>query len=86
MASDPLDHGQLLQLPVYALAARQAFDPDDTVSITGSYRFVGDGDDIEVDVDDAAMDRFTSVLETIVTSIRGGQFPARPGEARSGRL
>ena len=77
---DPVKLGTKLQLPVYALAARQIHgQPGDPVhaaywfiSNTGNFRWIG------YDVDDRVMNRFDEVLKIIVEGIDAGLFPARP--------
>jgi len=80
--NDPVMNGTKLQLPVYALAARQAHGTvDDPVhaaywftSAKGEYRWIG------YDIDDRVMDRFDEVLSTIVSGINRGLFPAHPSK------
>ena len=80
--NDPVMKGTKLQLPVYALAARQAHGaPDDAVhaaywftSAKGEYRWIG------YDIDDRVMDRFDEVLSTIIDGINQGLFPALPSK------
>ena len=75
---DPTDHGQRLQLPVYALAAREAYG-DGTVrseywftSLKGGFTPIG------YDVTDDVLNETRRVLRVIVDSIRDGVFLARP--------
>jgi hypothetical protein len=77
---DIVNRGQLLQLPIYALAARAQFP--DAVEAEAYYWFVGQRGAIQMKggpVDDAATERFESVVHTIVAGIEEGLFPARPG-------
>jgi ATP-dependent helicase/DNAse subunit B len=77
---DIVNRGQLLQLPIYALAARAQFPDADEAE--AYYWFVGQRGAIEMKggpVDDAATERFESVVHTIVDGIEEGLFPARPG-------
>ncbi len=79
IAHDPVDGGRLLQLPVYALAARAQEGIDDA---TAAYWFTGEAPDaavLEVGLDDAE-ERFVEVVSTIVHGIAEGCFPADPGE------
>ena len=79
IAHDPVDGGRLLQLPVYALAARAQEGIDDA---TAAYWFTGESPDaavLEVGLDDAE-ERFVEVVSTIVHGIAEGCFPADPGE------
>lgn len=78
---DPVVRGTKLQLPVYALAARAAHDPDAPVhaaywhvSAKGGFQWIG------YDADDARDARFRDVLTTIADGIDAGLFPGRPGE------
>jgi ATP-dependent helicase/DNAse subunit B len=84
VAKDPVDRGRRLQLPLYGLAARDRFGEDRPVharyvmvSERANYAEYG------IDVDDAVMDRFTDVLDVIVSGIAAGAFPTRPGELSS---
>jgi ATP-dependent helicase/nuclease subunit B len=78
---DIVRRGQLLQLPIYALAARAQFP--DAEAAEAYYWFVGQRGAIEMKggpVDEAATERFESVVRTIVDGIEEGLFPARPGD------
>ena len=78
---DIVARGTLLQLPIYALAAKARFP--DAELVEAYYWFVGQRGAIEMKggpVDDAAAARFESVVRTIVDGIEGGLFPARPGD------
>ena len=78
---DIVARGTLLQLPIYALAASARFP--DAESVEAYYWFVGQRGAIEMKggpVDDAAAERFESVVRTIVDGIEEGLFPARPGD------
>ncbi|MCH8995145.1 MAG: PD-(D/E)XK nuclease family protein [Chloroflexi bacterium] len=80
---DPVQRGQLLQLPIYALAARDAYGD---VPVDSYYWFVTEQADYErkgyaIDADNVA--RFQHALTVITDGIGGGLFPARPGERRS---
>ena len=78
---DIVARGTLLQLPIYALAAKARFpDADD---VEAYYWFIGQRGAIEMKggpVDAEATERFESVVRTIVDGIEEGLFPARPGE------
>jgi ATP-dependent helicase/nuclease subunit B len=80
LEEDPVGGGRLLQLPVYALAARQSY-PD--ADITAAYWFVTDGGTRDpfrrVALDDATVARFGEVLDAIVDGIEEGVFPGNPG-------
>jgi len=76
--ADPVDEGRLLQLPVYALAARAREGGDEAIA---AYWFTRDEPDdalLQVSLDDAE-DRFVDVVGTIVEGIGDGCFPAVPG-------
>lgn len=80
---DPVHRGRLLQLPVYGLAARQRHGGD---RIEAYYWFVTEQDNYErrgFPLNPTIMDRFHTVLGTIVRGIGSGLFPARPGAART---
>jgi hypothetical protein len=77
---DPVDGGKLLQLPIYALAARAITGADD---IEAYYWFTRaeTADDAQVGYryDHTVEGRFQEVVDTIVTGIGAGCFPADPG-------
>ncbi|HEX2383725.1 MAG TPA: PD-(D/E)XK nuclease family protein [Acidimicrobiales bacterium] len=78
---DIVARGTLLQLPVYAAAAREAY-PGATEA-EAYYWFVGQRGAIERrggPIDDEAQERFRTVMRTIADGIEGGVFPARPGD------
>lgn len=78
---DAVARGTMLQLPVYAEAARTAYPG--AVDVSAYYWFVGPRRTIELKggpVDEAVVDRFADVLATIVSGVGAGTFPARPGE------
>ena len=78
---DIVARGTLLQLPIYALAAKARFPDADVVE--AYYWFVGQRGAIEMKggpVDEAATERFESVVRVIVDGIEDGLFPARPGD------
>ncbi|HUP76000.1 MAG TPA: PD-(D/E)XK nuclease family protein [Acidimicrobiales bacterium] len=75
--ADPVSAGARLQLPIYAAAIRQRFDLDDVDSY---YWFTKDGNDpVGARFDEADDARVRDVLDTIVSGIEGGVFPAYPG-------
>lgn len=80
IAEDPVVGGHLLQLPVYALAARAADGTDEAIA---AYWFTAEPDAplVEVALEDAEA-RFVDVVSTIVEGMRAGCFPAYPGERR----
>jgi hypothetical protein len=78
---DIVARGTLLQLPIYAAAARAAFPG--AAQVEAYYWFIGQRGAIELlggVIDDGAQKRFGSVMRTIADGIEGGVFPARPGE------
>lgn len=80
LAGDPVARGRLLQLPVYALAARQ-WAGASGVPVRARYWFCTERGQFrprEVDVDAEAEDRFTTVVATLVESMHAGLFPAVP--------
>jgi ATP-dependent helicase/nuclease subunit B len=78
---DCVDAGRLLQLPVYALAAAQAYP---TAEVSASYWFVTDSDSRhqhkQVPLTEANQSRFGSVIGHIADGIEDGLFPANPGK------
>jgi ATP-dependent helicase/nuclease subunit B len=76
-ADDPVSAGAHLQLPIYAAAVRQRFDLDD---VDARYWFTRDNrDPIGPASDEAAETRVREVLDTIVSGIEHGVYPAYPG-------
>jgi RecB family exonuclease len=79
---NPIQHGQLLQLPIYAHAARAFLGDGSREPVQAEYWFVlrdltnprGYAVDTEVE---SALD---AALGVIVTGIDAGYFPARPPE------
>jgi ATP-dependent helicase/DNAse subunit B len=79
---DPVKRGRLLQLPIYALAARQSYG--DALAVEAYYWFVGEDQGYErrgYDVDDTVLAGFQEALGVILDGISSGLFPARPGKA-----
>jgi hypothetical protein len=79
LEDDPVDGGRLLQLPVYALAARAQEGTDDAVAAYWFTRETPEHALVPVSLD-RAEDRFVEVVTTIVDGMAGGCFPADPGE------
>lgn len=78
--ADLLDRGRKLQLLLYALAARQLQGLPDA-AVQAWFWFVEKGDLHRGGlVTDAQQRRLETVLDTVVGGIRGGVFPANPGE------
>ena len=74
--------GTKLQLPIYSLMAREILGTDTDLSV--AYWFVFHDNDVRLRpkspvIFESAQKRFAPVIETIVTGIRSGNFPARPG-------
>jgi RecB family exonuclease len=83
MSADPVDHGKLLQLPVYALGIGSAFESE---GIEARYWFITNpgskGANIKgYPVDAAVLERFRHVIGVIASGIDGGVFAARPGSS-----
>ena len=79
ISQDPVGGGRLLQLPVYAMAAREWLGGDATVR--GDYWFVSEREGFRtygLSLADAEGPMREAVTE-IVRGIRGGVFPALPG-------
>ena len=79
MSDDPLGGGAHLQLPVYALAVRNALLPD--AMVEAEYWFVstrGGFQRVPVQLAEVETD-FRATVQTIVQGIRNGVFPANPG-------
>lgn len=78
---NPDDRGLRLQLPVYALAARQAMGSHDS-SVHAAYWFItrdpGAWQWVGLDLDEAVNNRFREVVLLITEGITSGVFPARP--------
>ncbi|TKJ28389.1 PD-(D/E)XK nuclease family protein [Blastococcus sp. CCUG 61487] len=74
--ANPVAGGTKLQLPVYAHAARAAYDPE--AEVEAAYWFVRrDKGRIEVPLTEAVERTYAETLQTIITGIRRGLFPAR---------
>lgn len=82
--TDPVDRGRKLQLPLYALAARQRFPDEGTpVPLRSRYWIIsekGGFKEFPIEVNRKVLDRFGEVLGVIVDGITAGNFPARPGK------
>jgi RecB family exonuclease len=80
-ASDPVQGGELLQLGLYAEAARQRYDPD--AAVDAHYWMVDPGPAYArfgYPWTDERRQRFLDVVTAIVEGIEAGVFPAVPGE------
>jgi ATP-dependent helicase/DNAse subunit B len=81
LGDDPVKRGQLLQLPVYALAAQERHGQ---APVEAYYWFVTEREGykrIGYALDDPRLGRFHEALQVITHGIQGGLFPARPGAA-----
>ncbi|MBA4179402.1 MAG: hypothetical protein C0506_02335 [Anaerolinea sp.] len=82
MDADPTKGGQLLQLPVYALAASQAF-PGGRAGVDANYWFVtrrAGYEPIGSFIADDDLAAFRAQLQLIATGIADGLFIANPGK------
>lgn len=79
MKDDPLVSGKKLQMPVYALAVRETLLPE--ARLRAEYWFLSAaGSAMHYPVDlDAVEDYFKQTVQTIAEGVRGGVFPAVPG-------
>ncbi|HAM02625.1 MAG TPA: hypothetical protein DCQ30_10450 [Acidimicrobiaceae bacterium] len=83
-SADPLDGGRRLQLPLYALAARQAFGGDGE-PVLARYWMVSaerSATYFQLELDDRLERHFADVVGRIARGIDQGCFPAIPGAAR----
>lgn len=77
---DPVKRGELLQLPLYAVAARSAYGE---VPVHAFYWFATEQQSYDqegYEVDDRVMGRFKEVLGVILDGIGAGLFPSHPGK------
>ena len=82
LAEDHLKGGQLLQLPIYAMAATRDFGTD-SPSVWASYWFVtrrGEYKQEGYAVTGGDRAEFRRVVQVITNGIKGGTFPANPGD------
>jgi RecB family exonuclease len=81
---DPVQRGQRLQLPIYALAARQRFGVE--AAARAGYVFIHDAAPVGLvgyEVDEARLARFRDVVGVLAEGITAGVFPLHPGEYQS---
>jgi ATP-dependent helicase/nuclease subunit B len=74
---DPIDAGRRLQLPVYAHAARSAYDAPDAPALA-AYWFVttkGEFKWMPLELDDTVASRFDQVVRNVLDGIASGAFP-----------
>jgi ATP-dependent helicase/DNAse subunit B len=77
---DPVQRGHRLQLPIYAMAARQHLGVDGPAR--AGYAFIHDDAPVEplgYEVDESRMARFNEVVAVLADGITAGRFPLRPG-------
>ncbi|MFQ5381754.1 MAG: PD-(D/E)XK nuclease family protein, partial [Dehalococcoidia bacterium] len=82
LRDDPVQGGRLLQLPVYAAAARRRYGQTEVESF---YWFVSERGGFAsygYELDAAREQRFAAVLDTIARGMGDGIFPLRPGPQR----
>jgi len=85
MSTEPLGRGRRLQLPIYAKAARLAFDEHADrrpAPVRAEYRFVQAAAGyavVPVELTEKLDAELSHVLGTIVSTIDAGCFPPRPG-------
>jgi RecB family exonuclease len=83
---NPTVNGTVLQLPIYALAAKAAYDDGRLpLPVTARYSFVKPRNGKlpapkGLEVDAAVLQAWEEALEVIVDGIEHGHFPARPGD------
>ncbi len=80
IGADPVLHGELLQLPVYGLAAAAAFN---VPKVDAQYWFITEQQDYQMagyEVAAGEPPAFTEALGAIVEGIEEGVFPARSGK------
>lgn len=83
LVEDPVQRGRLLQLPIYALAARARDAAETPPRIESHYWFVTERGGFErhgYELDETRERRFLDVLGQITEGIEGGVFPANPGQ------
>lgn len=83
LAKDPVKRGQLLQLPIYALAARGSHGP---APVEAYYWFVTEEQGYKLvgyPVEKTVLEALHDALGTILNGIASGLFPARPGKPRN---
>ena len=75
------DPTRLLQLPVYALAARAKWT-DRSVDVESAYWLVERDDDQALVANPVSDEQFSAVVDAVVGGIEAGVFPTTPGEDR----
>jgi len=87
MDEDPLDRGRLLQLPVYAAAARASEHGNPDAPVYALYWFItgkGNWQTPGYDVDETIEGGFRETLRVLGETVERGVFPARSGKWGNG--
>jgi ATP-dependent helicase/nuclease subunit B len=86
IATDPVDAGRHLQLPIYALAATSLAQESDS-PVRAEFRFVGprsvkDGSfAIGIELDDGVRERLLETVDVLTRTVATGLFPMLTGES-----
>ncbi|MCY3921926.1 MAG: exodeoxyribonuclease V subunit gamma [Chloroflexi bacterium] len=83
LEEDPVVGGRYLQLPIYAVAARQLLESGVGDVVRSAYWYITERGGFafnEVPWSDENSARFGSVVDLVIESIKQGRFPANPGE------
>lgn len=83
LEDDPVVGGRYLQLPIYAVAARQLLESGVGDVVRSAYWYVTERGGFafnEVPWNDENSTRFRSVVNLVIDNINQGRFPANPGE------
>jgi RecB family exonuclease len=83
LTKDPVKRGQLLQLPIYALAAQSVHGP---APVEAHYWFATEEQGYErkgYPVEETVLEALHGALGIILNGIASGLFPARPGKPRN---
>ena len=80
---DPVMRGERLQLPVYALAAKEHLTESSLTEVRAVYWFIterGEFRQSKIAWDETATQRFGTVLGCVIDGVGQGLFPANPGD------
>ena len=83
LEDDPVVGGQYLQLPIYAVAARQLLEAGAGEVVRSAYWYITERGGFafnEVSWGEDTSARFESVVNLIIDNVKQGRFPANPGE------
>ncbi|MCY3733337.1 MAG: PD-(D/E)XK nuclease family protein [Chloroflexi bacterium] len=83
LEDDPVVGGRYLQLPIYAVAARQLLESGVGDVVRSAYWYITERGGFafnEVPWNDENNARFRSVVNLVIDSVKQGRFPANPGE------